>query len=84
MLSLVCVACVRPRLGLTRQPARGWQILNLVTFADQQAVGYFRKQGFTAALTLPPDDLWAHIKVRNSRRRRRGKTRAGMAAAADG
>jgi hypothetical protein len=35
---------------------------NLVTFADMSAVGYFKKQGFSLTLTLPPEQVWPFIK----------------------
>lgn len=35
---------------------------NFLTFADADAIGYFRKQGFSASITLPQKDTHGYIK----------------------
>lgn len=36
---------------------------NFLTYADNSAIGYFKKQGFTAQISLPPEDVVGYIKV---------------------
>ena len=39
-------------------------ILHFLTFADEFAVGYFKKQGFSKELKLPKSVYGGYIKVR--------------------
>jgi hypothetical protein len=38
-------------------------ILHFLTFADEFAVGYFKKQGFSKDLKLPKSVYYGYIKV---------------------
>lgn len=67
LLSILCVSCSLQGYGTRlmnhlKEAAKLDGLTHFLTYADNYAIGYFRKQGFTKHVSMPPERWVGYIK----------------------